>query len=154
MRDTKARPGLTDGCAWSKRSRAWPVLRGIVVAYGLAAAGVAFAADLDLTRAGQLVRDVKYPDAYDLLAPFEEANIGDPAFNNLLGLAALGTDRGDKALVYFQRSLAAAPSWVEAHLGLGRAYLAPGNCGSARIEFETVLRFDDLSGDRQRVRSR
>ena len=39
------------------------------------------------------------------------------------------------------------PDSVEAHLGLGRAYLALGDYGRAKIEFETVLRFDDLPPD-------
>ena len=44
----------------------------------------------------------------------------------------------------FERALAASPSSPEAHLGLGRAYLALGEYAGAKIEFETVLRFDDL----------
>ena len=47
----------------------------------------------------------------------------------------------------FERSLAAQPDSVEAHLGLGRAYLALGDYARAKIEFETVLRFDDLPPD-------
>ena len=113
----------------------------------LAGAGLAFAAGPDLARAEQLVRDGKYQDAYDLLVPFEAASQGDAAFNNLLGQAALRTARADKALEFFQRSLAASPSSVDAHLGLGRAYLALGNYAQAKIEFETVLRFDDLPPD-------
>ena len=49
----------------------------------------------------------------------------------------------------FERSLALQPDSVEAHLGLGRAYLALGDYASAKIEFETVLRFDDLPPDLQ-----
>ena len=41
----------------------------------------------------------------------------------------------------------ASPSNTETHLGLGRAYLALGDYAAARIEFETVLRFDDLPTD-------
>ena len=131
-------------------SGAGPAWRGLVLGLGLAGTAVALAAGADLARAEQLVRDGKYQDAYDLLAPFEAENKGDAAFNNLLGQAALRTGRADKALEFFQRSLAAAPSSVDAHLGLGRAYLALGNHGSAKIEFETVLRFDDLPPDLHR----
>jgi tetratricopeptide (TPR) repeat protein len=53
----------------------------------------------------------------------------------------------EEALKLFQRSLEASPSASAAHLGLGRAYLALGDYAAARIEFETVLRFDDLPPD-------
>ena len=36
---------------------------------------------------------------------------------------------------------------IDAHLGLARAYLAAGNYASAKIEFEKVLRIDDLPPD-------
>jgi hypothetical protein len=112
-------------------------------------ANSAFAADPDLARAEQLLRDGSYQEAYDLLAPFEVAGKGDAVFNALLGRAALKTNRADKALTFFERSLAAAPNSVDAHLGLGRAYLALGDYARAKIEFETVLRFDELPPDLQ-----
>jgi len=111
----------------------------------LATAASAQAADL--ARARQLVSEGNYQAAYDLLAPFEAAAQGDAAFDVLLGEAALRTNQPDKARTLFERSLAAAPSSVDAHLGLGRAYLALGDYASAKIEFETVLRFDDLPPD-------
>jgi len=91
----------------------------------------ALAAALDLTRAEQLVREGKYQETYDLLAPFEDARKGDATFNYLFG----------------------------------RAYFALGRYAEAKIEFETVLRFDNLPPDlltqvetyvssRRRVRSR
>jgi tetratricopeptide (TPR) repeat protein len=55
--------------------------------------------------------------------------------------------RYEEAMKLFQRSLEASPSASAAHLGLGRAYLALGDYAAARIEFETVLRFDDLPSD-------
>ena len=81
------------------------------------------------------------------LAPLEEASRADAAVNALLGEAALGANRPEEALKFFQRSLEASPSASGAHLGLGRAYLALGDYAAARIEFETVLRFDDLPPD-------
>lgn len=128
----------------------WPGLCAVVVAMSMVFANSAFAVEPDLARAGKLLRDGSYQEAYDLLAPFEEAGQGDAAFNALLGRAALRTNRADKARTLFERSLAAAPDSVDAHLGLGRAYLALGNYGRARIEFETVLRFDDLPPDLHR----
>jgi tetratricopeptide (TPR) repeat protein len=122
----------------------------VVVAVSLVLANGASAADPDLAGAGRLLREGRYQEVYDLLAPFEEAGKGDALFNGLLGRAALETNRADQALTFFGRSLAAAPNAVDAHLGLGRAYLALGNYGRAKIEFETVLRFDDLPSDLHR----
>jgi len=48
----------------------------------------------------------------------------------------------------FSRSLAAAPDSV-ARTWVWRAYVALGDYASARIEFETVLRFDGLPPDVQ-----
>jgi len=112
-----------------------------------AATAGAFAAGPDLGLAGQLVREGKYEAAYELLSPFAEASTGDAAFNVVLGQAALKTNRAGTARDLFERALAAEPGSVDAHLGLGRAYLALGNFARAKIEFETVLRFDDLPAD-------
>jgi len=134
----------------ARHFKAWRALVMVIVmamTMGPAGSSSALAADPDLARAEQLLRDGSYQEAYDLLAPFEAAGQGDAVFNALLGRAALKTNRADKALTFFERSLAAAPNSVDAHLGLGRAYLALGNYARAKIEFETVLRFDDLSPD-------
>ncbi len=129
------------------RPRRRPGWWTVVVAMSLVLTNGALAADPDLARAEQFLREGRYQEAYDLLAPLEEAGKGDAVFNALLGRAALQTNRADQALTFFGRSLAAAPNSVDAHLGLGRAYLALGNYGRAKIEFETVLRFDDLPLD-------
>jgi tetratricopeptide (TPR) repeat protein len=133
-----------------RRPRRRPGWWLVVVVVSLVLANGAAAANPDLDRAGQFLREGRYPEAYDLLAPFEEAGKGDAVFNELLGWAALETNRADQALTFFERSLAAAPNAVDAHLGLGRAYLALGNYARAKIEFETVLRFDDLPPDLHR----
>jgi outer membrane protein, multidrug efflux system len=57
-------------------------------------------------RAEQLVRDGKYQEAYDLLAPLETSLSGDSRFNYLLGRAALGIGQADKAKMLFERSIA------------------------------------------------
>ena len=123
----------------------WPGWRSLGVATLLAAAASAFAAGPDLGRAGQLVRDGKFQEAYELLLPFEAS--ADATFNVLLGQAALKTNRADAARGLFERALATEPGSIDAHLGLGRAYVALGDYGRAKIEFETVLRFDDLPAD-------
>jgi tetratricopeptide (TPR) repeat protein len=124
-------------------------LHGLVMGALLAAQAAVLAATADLSRARQLVGEGRYKEAYELLLPFEADAKGDSAFNLLLGESALRTGRAEQAKVLFERSLAAQPDSVEAHLGLGRAYLALGDFASAKIEFETVLRFDDLPPDLQ-----
>ncbi|HYN62739.1 MAG TPA: tetratricopeptide repeat protein [Rubrivivax sp.] len=115
----------------------------------LSLAGAAAAAAPDLLSARQMVGAGQYQAAYELLLPFEAAASGDAEFNLLLGEAALRTQRAGQAKTFFERSLAAAPDSVDAHLGLGRAYLALGDYARAKIEFETVLRFDELPADLQ-----
>jgi tetratricopeptide (TPR) repeat protein len=100
-------------------------------------------------RARQLLSDARYQEAYDLLQPLAAAQQGDAGFNLLLGEAALGNKRNLQAKQAFERALAAQPDSVEAHLGLGRAYLALGEYARAKIEFETVIRFEDLPPDLQ-----
>jgi tetratricopeptide (TPR) repeat protein len=101
----------------------------------------------ELTRAEQLIHGGKYQEAYDLLAPLETSLSGDSTFNYLLGHAALGTGQVDKAKMYFERSIELMPDWIAPHLGLGRAYVVLGDYPQAKIEFETVLRFDNLPPD-------
>ena len=87
------------------------------------------------------------PGAYELLLPFEAPPRDDAAFNVLLGEAALKTNRADTGAGAVRAQPGRRARSVEAHLGLGRAYLALGNYARAKIEFETVLRFDDLPPD-------
>jgi len=121
--------------------------RLVLLVTWLSLAGAAAAAGPDLPRAKQMVGAGQYQAAYDFLLPFETAASGDAEFNLLLGEAALRTQRAAQAKTFFERSLVAQPDSVDAHLGLGRAYLALGDYARAKIEFETVLRFDDLPPD-------
>jgi tetratricopeptide (TPR) repeat protein len=54
-----------------------------------------------------------------------------------------------EAKALFEEALEADPSSVGAHLGLGRALYAQGEYARARIEFESVLKFDNLPRDMQ-----
>jgi tetratricopeptide (TPR) repeat protein len=101
----------------------------------------------DLPQARQLLAEGRYAQAYELLQPQQASGRDDAAFQLLLGEAALRTARPQEAQAAFERALALRPDSVEAHLGLGRAYLAMGDYARAKIEFETVLRFDDLPPD-------
>jgi tetratricopeptide (TPR) repeat protein len=135
------------GLSLLQKRRAARAARTALFALALAGAQGALAADPDLTRAEQLVRDDRYQEAYDLLAPFAAANASDPVFGYLLGRAALGTNRPDLAKAALERSLAARPDSIKARLALGRAYYALGQYAEAKIEFETVLSFDNLPPD-------
>lgn len=75
-------------CRRNALLRRWSCVGALVVALALALAGVAAAAEPDLARAEQRVREGKYQEAYDLLAPFEDARRDDPSFTYLLGRAA------------------------------------------------------------------
>jgi hypothetical protein len=132
-------------------ARPTPRHRGTWLGLGLATLlvvqGTVWAATADLTRGRQLITEGRYQDAYELLLPLETEHQSDAGFHVLLGEAALRTQRAEQARTLFERSLALQPDSIEAHLGLGRAYLAKGDYGRAKIEFETVLRFDDLPPD-------
>jgi tetratricopeptide (TPR) repeat protein len=123
------------------RSLASPVLMS------QATANTSQASNSDVARAGQLVQEGKYQEAYNLLSPLQGALSADANFNYLLGRAALGIDQADKAKTLFERSIELRPDRVAPHLGLGRAYFALGEYPQAKIEFETVLRFDNLPPD-------
>ena len=107
----------------------------------------AAADDTDVTRAESLINKGAYAQAYDLLAPLAGARGGDARFDYLLGRAALGTNRPEEAKRLLERSLAKDPDFSAAHLALGRAYFALGMYAEAKIEFETVLRLDNLPPD-------
>ncbi|MCA3181382.1 MAG: tetratricopeptide repeat protein [Burkholderiaceae bacterium] len=126
-----------------------PLWRRLAPIAALFIACGAQAASPDLARARELAARGDHQAAYDLLLPFEASARDDAVFNLVLGESALRTQRAEDAKRFFQRSLAAAPDSVDAHFGLARAYLALGDYASAKIEFETVLRFDDLPNDLQ-----
>lgn len=122
-------------------------LSTLVFAASFAGACSVLAVETDFSGAKQLMDEGKYQEAYDLLSPFEAQAKDDAAFNNLLGESALRTNRAAMAADLFRRSLASSPDSIDAHLGLARAYLAMGDYASAKIEFETVLRIDNLPMD-------
>jgi hypothetical protein len=77
---------------------------------------------MDLSRARQLIGEGSCQQACDLLQRPGSTAAGDAEFNRVLG---------------------------EATLRIGRADLARSDYAWARIEFETVLRFDELPPDLQ-----
>jgi tetratricopeptide (TPR) repeat protein len=78
--------------------------------------------------------------AFELLDSKESEQAGDPAFDFLLGLAALEIGQNTRAVFALERVLAVNPNHVRARAEIGRAYLALGEYEAARNEFETVQR--------------
>src|SRR5690349_24720420 len=108
---TRWRPGMginrPSGCPRSgaRHHSYWrAAVRTLLLTTCVLAANLAVAADPDAPRADQLIRDGKYQEAYELLAPFESTNSNDATYTYLLGRAALGTQRGEEAKALFERS--------------------------------------------------
>jgi hypothetical protein len=94
-----------------------------------------------------LLRAGRYAEAYKLLEPFEDKLAGDLKFDYLLARSALESGNPSKASFIYERILAVEPNFVGVRLEMGRAYLALGDYARAKLEFETVLRFDNLPPD-------
>jgi tetratricopeptide (TPR) repeat protein len=115
----------------------------VALAWGFAFA--ACAADADVVAKGEaLVRAGRYAEAYELLEPLEDKLAGDIKFDYLLARSALHTGRPSRASFIYERILAAEPNYLGVRLEMGQAYLALGDYARAKLEFETVLRFDNL----------
>jgi tetratricopeptide (TPR) repeat protein len=93
------------------------------------------------------VRAGRYAEAYRLLDPLEDKLAGDVKFDYLLARAALESGQPSKASFIYERILAVEPNFAGVRLEMGRAYLALGDYARAKLEFETVLRFDNLPPD-------
>ncbi len=65
------------------------------------------------------------------------------------GTELLAAGQPAEAKQAFEAALAVDPSSVEAHLGLARSYYALGEYSRAVLEFEAVLRYDNLPRDLQ-----
>lgn len=119
--------------------------RAVLAALAWALAFAACAADADVIAQGEtLVRAGRYADAYQLLEPLEDKLAGDIKFDYLLARSALETGRPSRASFIYERILAANPNYLGVRLEMGQAYLALGDYARAKLEFETVLRFENL----------
>ncbi len=116
--------------AWSVAAACWAQSDAQVVAQG-----------------ESLVRAGKFAEAYKLLEPHEDRLAGDLKFDYLLARSALESGQPSKASFIYERILALEPNYVGVRLEMGRAYLALGDYARAKLEFETVLRFDNLPAD-------
>jgi hypothetical protein len=92
-----------------------------------------------LSRAEALSRGGRADLAYALLQPLAKARAGDPAFDFLLGVAAVDSGHSAEAIVALQRVAAQQPGNAAARAELARAYALAGDVDTARREFDTVL---------------
>lgn len=107
-------------------------------------------ADVDLAvleKAEGLLKSGRSEEAYLLLEPLELSGAGDQVYDYLLGTAALESNRPSKASFVYERILAVAPNFIGVRADMGRAYLALGDYGRAKIEFESVLAIQNLPPD-------
>lgn len=100
-----------------------------------------------LEKAEGLIKANQFEEAYALLEPWEVAGAGDQVYDYLLGTAALESNRPSKASFVYERILAVAPAYIGVRADMGRAYLALGDYGRAKIEFESVLSMQNLPPD-------
>ena len=117
--------------------------RLLVMLLGWSWASAAMAQDV-VAQAEALVRAGRYAEAFALLEPHEDRLAGDLKFDYLLARSALETGKASRASFIYERILATEPNYVGVRLEMGRAYLALGDYARAKLEFETVLRFDNL----------
>jgi len=92
-----------------------------------------------LGKADVLLKAGKPAEAYSLLEPREAAYSGDAFYEYQLGIAALDSDRPDRAAIALERALAIDPEFSGARLELARAYFATDRLDPARSQFEMVL---------------
>lgn len=119
----------------------------IALAWLLSAAAFAQSDAQMVAQAEALVRAGRYAEAHQLLAPHEDRLAGDLKFDYLLARSALEIGQPSKASFIYERILAVQPNYVGVRLEMGRAYLALGDYARAKLEFETVLRFQNLPPD-------
>ena len=100
--------------------------QAVAVVLGLAGAG-AVHADEFLARAQALVAQGSAQQAFDLLDPHEAARAGDPAFDAAMGSAAQAAGHYSRAVLAWERVVAAQPADAQAAVQLLRALHAVGD---------------------------
>lgn len=124
--------------------------RSAAVCGSLALVAASAWADVDqavLEKADSLLKSGQAEAAYQLLEPLELVGAGDQVYDYLLGTAALDSNRPSKASFVYERILAVAPGFIGVRADMGRAYLALGDYGRAKVEFESVLANQSLPPD-------
>lgn len=98
----------------------------------------AWAADAELDRIRNMLRDGKAADAFAVLEPQEFTRAGEAEYDTLLGIAALDSGKPDRATLAFERVLALNPNAAGVRLDMARAYFALGDFPRARQELDAV----------------
>ena len=106
----------------------------------LFAGQAAQAQDASLDSARQMIaaQGGKGRAAFDLLVPLESQRAGEPAYDYLLGLAAIDAGEFTRAVFALERVLAVEPNHPQARAEIARAYFLMGENKAARAEFEAV----------------
>jgi tetratricopeptide (TPR) repeat protein len=106
----------------------------------LFACQVVQAQDATLDRARQLItaQGGQGRGAFELLAPLEQQRASEPAYDYLLGLAAIDAGEFTRAVFALERVLAVEPNHPQARAEIARAYFLMGENRTARAEFEAV----------------
>jgi hypothetical protein len=114
------------------------MVRGLLGVVLAAFCAVALAQDALLDRARGLIQAKQYKEAYALLEPQEQARAGDPAYDYLLGIAAIDTGQLTRGVFALERVLAVNPNHAQARAEIARAYFLMGENKTARTEFQAV----------------
>lgn len=115
------------------------MLKTALVTILLLCSAAVFAADADLQKAQELMKQGRPSDAFALLDPLEDSRAGDVEFDYLLGISALDSGKADRATLAFERVLAVNPNFAGARLDMARALFQLGDLPRAKTEFEAVL---------------
>jgi tetratricopeptide (TPR) repeat protein len=91
-----------------------------------------------LIDADVLIKGGKAAAAYDLLKPHQSERAGEPAYDYLLGIAALDSGKPNEAIFALERVLAMEPGHLQARAEIARAYWLTGEIAASRQEFATV----------------
>ncbi|MCU0869112.1 MAG: tetratricopeptide repeat protein [Burkholderiales bacterium] len=124
------------------RNRLRPSLRRAALLLSVLCLPLAASADDIIDNARALLDKQNSTQAYELLAPLASDRAGEPAFDYLLGLAALDTNRNTEAVFALERVLAVQPENVAARAAIARAYLKLKESDAAKREFQNVKRTD------------
>lgn len=128
-------------------------LKTLLVATALASAFVTASSPAlaqaapEVARARALLEAGKAEEALNLLEPLEAKLAGDLEYDYMLGIAALNSNQPSKATFIFERVIAMAPGFPSVRADMGRAYYMLGDYARAKIEFETLLTFQNLPPD-------
>lgn len=112
----------------------------MLVAAALLFQGTAYATDPLVTQAKQLIEAGQADRAYQLLIPLQSARAGEPEYDQVLGVAALDSNRAPEAVFALERVLTLNPEDGATRLELARAYYEMGDIKASRAEYVIARR--------------